>query len=137
MYRGGESARTQRKTTTSLAGSAATVVLVGTANGAELAALALLDEARDSTASITLREQQFCMQPWAAVMPIIGQSEAIPLTPIGHSCSQAGAIPAAQFRLERTGCAASRPMTRNAVNESRRFTYSSDSTGKISQSNVR
>jgi hypothetical protein len=65
--------------------------------------------------------QQFCEQPPSAVMPVMGQSGAILAIAIGQPGAQAGANPAAQFRLERTGCAVRRATTRTTEVFSRSF----------------
>jgi hypothetical protein len=109
--------------------------------GAKLAARALLGKVRGSTASIELREQQFCAQPGTAVMPVMGQSGAMPLSvplmAIGQPGAQRDAILAAQVRLERTGCAVRRQITKVAAIGSRRFISCFDFNGKESPTDVR
>ena len=71
---------------------------------------------RSKTAMTEFCVQQFCEHPSPAVIPagimsVIGQSGAMLLVAMGQPGTQAGTNPAAQLRLERTGCAASRPIT--------------------------
>jgi len=121
MYRGGESARTSSETATDLAGLAAFIVLKWAATGPRSTTLALSGGACGSTESTALRVQQFCAQLPPAVMPVMGQSGAMPVIAMGQPGTQAGAIPAAQLRLERTGCAARRATTRSTADLSRCF----------------
>lgn len=138
MYRGGELDRISNETRASLAGPGAVAALTGRATVAGLAtALNLLADVCGSIASTVLREQQLCVQPGAAVMPVIWQSGGMPLNVIGHPGAQDEANLAAQYRLERTGCVARRPMTKIAANGISRFMYSFDCTGKNWLTDVR
>jgi hypothetical protein len=122
MYRGGELDRISNETTAGITGLGAIVALTGRATGAELAAaLDLCADACGSIASTELCEQQFCVQPGAAVMPVIWQSGGMTVIAIGQPGAQDEAILATQDRLERAGCAAKRPMTTIAANGIRRF----------------
>jgi len=121
MYRGGESARGSNESAIGLSCPASAKVLANAATGVCNVILDLSREAGSRTASAACRVQQSCWQPAAADMPDMEQLG--PMLPIamGQPGTQAGAAPAAQFRLERTGCAARRAITSRTTVLSRCF----------------
>jgi hypothetical protein len=121
MYRGRELDRTSIEATAGLTWLGAAIALGNSATGLKIAIFAFSGAVFGGTASTELREQQFCGQPSIDVMACIGQSVAMPVIAIGQLGAQGAAIPAAHVRLERTGCATRRPMTKSTANGSRRF----------------